>query len=180
MKSALLGTLSVLFFAASMASAQTTPPVKMGLWQSTETTLISGFSLPPQVAAELKRLGRSLPDQTPHTAVYESCLTPTSWQKQLGLANPPHNQDCVTSNRKSSASETSFDITCKGRTYTATGHWDVTFPDREHMHGVGKMSGGATAPGAQPISTNTTFDSHFVSASCGDVQPGSSKILSEN
>lgn len=180
MKIGIIGFLGMLFLSAGIAAAETTPPIKMGLWQSTETTVISGFSLPPQVAAELKRLGRSLPGQTPHTAVYESCLTEAQWQKELEMAGASRKQDCTTSNMKNSAKSLSFDITCKNSHYATAGHWDVGFPDTEHMHGVGTMRGEAAAQGAQAVSTNTTFDSHYVGASCGSVQPGTSKVLEQN
>lgn len=178
MKIRTIGTLGALVLTAGLVAAQTTPPIKMGLWKITETTKMSGFSLPPQAAAELKQMGRSLPGQTPHTAVYESCWTKAQWQKDL--VGAPHKKDCSVTNRKISTSEISTDVTCKFGNYVTSGSWDVHILDREHTHGVGQMKSTSTASGKQGMSTNTTFDSQFISASCGDVQPGKHKLLKHN
>jgi hypothetical protein len=70
----------ILCCAAAAAGAQAAapvipPPVKMGLWESTITTQMSGFQLPLDVVAKLQAMRRPVPGG-PHTIVSQSCMTP--------------------------------------------------------------------------------------------------------
>src|SRR6516225_4402318 len=57
----------------AQAPTLTAPPIKMGLWQTTTTSTMSGITLPPEVVARLQAAGRPVPGSQPHTTVTQSC-----------------------------------------------------------------------------------------------------------
>jgi hypothetical protein len=171
----------LLFCAVGIASAQTAapsapPPVKMGLWETAVTTQMSGFQLPPDVVAKLQAMGRTVPGG-PHTVVSQSCLTPAQWQKDMEQMNDPRNKDCTIAKREIDTRKYSFDVTCRSEHSATSGHWDIQFVDDEHTHGSGHMKADMTGPNPQNITIDMMIDAHYAGAACGDVQPGSPKII---
>jgi hypothetical protein len=173
----------LILFAAATASAQTDalpvtpPPMKMGLWETTITSQMTGFQLPPDVVAKLQAMGRQVPGG-PRTVVTQSCLTPTQWQKDFEQINKPQNSECTTSKREADTHNFAFDISCKSqRGMIMNGHWEVHYVDDAHSHGSGHMAADSTGPNGQPFSMDMTIDAHYVGADCGDIQPGTPKIL---
>lgn len=162
---------------AAGAQSTTPPPVKMGLWETTVTSQMSGFQLPPDVVARLKAMGRSAPGG-PHTAVSQGCLTPEEWQKSMEKMSQPASGDCTITHRQMETRKFSVDVSCKSEHGgTTTGHWEIQATDDEHSHGSGHMASDAAGPNGQHFTMDMTINSHFVSASCGDVKPGSAKII---
>lgn len=162
---------------AAVAQSTTPPPVKMGLWETTVTSKMSGFQLPPDVAAKLKAMGRSVPG-SPHTTVSQGCLTPDEWQKSMENMSKPSSSDCTITHRQLEARKFSVDVSCKSQNGgTTTGHWEMQATDDEHSHGSGHMTSDAAGPNGQHFSMDMTIDSHFLSANCGDVKPGNAKII---
>ncbi|HTV05789.1 MAG TPA: DUF3617 domain-containing protein [Acidobacteriaceae bacterium] len=168
---------------AGVAGAQTAvnpdtpPPVKMGLWETQVTSQIAGITLPPDVIARLKQMGRPIPGEA-HTTVTQSCLTPEEWRKSLEGMNKPQNSDCTIDKREVNEKKFSFDLSCKTeRGMTMTGHWEMNVVDDEHAHGSGSMTGDQPGPNGQNFSATTTIDSHYLGASCGDVKPGEPKVV---
>lgn len=170
----------IIFCAAVAASAQTpsAPPVKMGLWETTVTSQMSGFQLPPDVVARLKAMGRSAPG-APHTVVTQGCLTREEWQKSMEDMNRAGNKDCTTTNKDIQPRKFSVDISCKSQQGTVTGHWEMQMIDDEHGHGSGHMKSDSTGPNGQAFSMDMTMDSHFLRSDCGDVKPGDAKIIKQ-
>jgi Protein of unknown function (DUF3617) len=155
------------------------PPIKMGLWENKTTSQISGFTLPPDVVARLQAAGRPIPGG-PRTTVMQSCLTPQEWQESMEHMNDP-NRSCVISNRKISDGKWSFDMSCTTqRGMTMSGHFEALITDDEHAHGSAHMKADGVGPNGQTFTSEMTFDSHRLSADCGDIQPGSPKIISNS
>src|SRR3954452_18282701 len=102
----------------------TTPPMRMGLWETTSTVKMSGAAMPQ---------GMSMANMT--TKV-RSCLTPESYARALG--NSERQKDCVRSNEVWTSNHFAFDLACKSG--GATGHFDMTFESKESGHGVMHLS----------------------------------------
>lgn len=175
----------LMFCAVAAASAQTAapptapPPVKMGLWETSVTSQMSGFQLPPDMVAKLQAMGRPVPGG-PHTVVTQACLTVAQWQKDMEQMNKPRNSDCTITRKESDAREFAFDISCKSeRGTTMSGHWEMHFVDDEHSQGSGHMKNDTAGPNGQTFAMDMTITAHFVSADCGDVQPGTPKVLNQ-
>jgi hypothetical protein len=130
----------------------TTPPMKMGLWETTSTVKMSGAALPG---------GMKLPGST---VKVRACMTPESYAKNLGAAQ--NQQDCTRSNEKWTLKGYSFDLACKRG--NATGHADITFEGMEAAHSVIHLS---MNMGSGSMDMDSTADAHFVSADCGAITP---------
>ena len=170
-----------LSFTAFVAHGQTPPPIKMGLWEGSTTITMQGMQIPPDVAARLQAMGRPVPG-APHTVVSQSCLTPDEWRKSFADVNRHGTMECTTSNMVQDEHQLSFDESCTSpRGGTLEGHIKLTFDDSEHTRGEMHMKGTVPtgASGAQPLTSDMTISSHFLSADCGDIKPGSPKILKD-
>src|ERR1700761_1248572 len=115
----------------AQAPTLTAPPIKMGLWQTTTTSTMSGITLPPEVIARLQAAGRPVPGSQPHTTVTQSCATQEKWQKMF--TDLQQSKDCQFSNVKQSSAAMSADVTCKSMdgSRASTGHIDVTYVSSE-------------------------------------------------
>ena len=103
-----------------------TPPVKMGLWESTASN------------------GRGVSYKT------RSCFTNESYQTEM--AKMP--AGCAASNQTWTSHSFTADVACTMREATSTGHVDVQFPDTETIHSTINIS--MTAQGQTiPISFTT-------------------------
>jgi hypothetical protein len=83
-----------------------TPPVKMGLWESTATN------------------GRGAGFKT------RSCFTNESYQKDMAKMPP----GCTISNQAWTSHSFVADVACTMRDTASTGHIDVQFPDTQTIH----------------------------------------------
>ncbi|HEY4010057.1 MAG TPA: DUF3617 family protein [Acidobacteriaceae bacterium] len=123
------------------------PPIKMGLWEADISTA-RGTALKTR-----------------------SCLTPQSYREELAHMPP----GCSLSNVQTSSSGMSGDVSCTMQDgLTSSGHIAAQFPDMGTVHvtiNITMTMQGHTMPIA------ITSDSHFVSADCGDIQPGRSKVI---
>jgi len=180
MKKFIGSALSVLTLAATAAVAQTSsstpPPIKMGLWRNTVTASMTGVQIPPDVAARLKAMGRSLPTGEPHTSITESCLTPEKWREMLNHMQP--NEDCKESNQHQDSSGMSTDLACKssdGRTHS-TGHIEASFASAEKVRGKAHME--MVMPSQpQPIVMDMHFESVYQGSDCQGISPDEPKVV---
>jgi hypothetical protein len=176
---AVLAALALCCHAGAVAKAQdmpATPPVKMGLWESTIVSNIGGITIPPDVAARLQAMGRQVPGG-PHTVVTQSCMTKDEWAKAFEKMNSNSENKCTYTNRTITAQKISFDMSCASeRGGVFTGHFEMLIDDEEHSHGTAHMKGEG-GQRAQPMTIDTTMTSHYLSADCGEVKPGDAKIL---
>lgn len=165
--------------AQTKVNTNTPPPVKMGLWQTSVTSHLQGVHLPPMVVEQLKQMNRPVPGE-PQTTVTRSCLTPEQWRKSLeGVTRPP-NSNCTVDKHEVNERNFSFDISCKtGNEISMTGHWEMHVVDEEHAQGSGEMKSDQRGPNGQNYTSTTKIDSHFVSASCGDVAPGHPQVVQQ-
>jgi len=85
-----------------------TPPVKMGLWETTITNTIGGIQIPPDIAAKMQAMGRPVPGSTPQTVVTHSCMTKEEWAKGFEKMNSNESK-CTYSNRTITSEKISFD-----------------------------------------------------------------------
>ena len=128
--------------------AITPPPIKMGLWDATLTNSL--------IAKTLKT---------------RSCITPQSYQDAVAHVPP----GCTMTNKTQTPTHISADVSCTLEHGGATtGHVEVEMPDPATVRS--KIDLSINVQGKIMPMTLTT-DSHFVSADCGDVAPGQSKVI---
>jgi hypothetical protein len=165
------------YSAAYAQDAAPPPPVKMGLWQSNVTTTMTGFQIPPDVAARLEAMGRKVPGATPQTTVTQSCLTPEEWAKSFAQLNN-NDAKCTYTNRTITPQKMSFDMSCASEHGSVfAGHFEMFVDDAEHTHGSAHMKSEGGGPNGQPIEMNSTLTTHYLGADCGSVKPGDAKII---
>lgn len=92
--------------APSPLNLPSTPPVKMGLWETTASN------------------GRGASYKT------RSCFTNESYQKDMAKMPP----GCTISNQAWTPHSFTADVACTMREASSTGHVDVQFPDTETIH----------------------------------------------
>lgn len=120
----------------------------MGLWEATITNSL--------IAKTLKT---------------RSCVTPESYQDAMAHIPP----GCTMTNKTQTQTHISGDVSCTlEHGGTTTGHVEVEMPDPTTVRS--KIDLSLTVKG-QPMPMTLTTDSHFVSADCGDVAPGQSKVI---
>jgi len=125
-----------------------TPPMKLGLWESTSTTQMTmpGMDMPPR------------------TTKAQICYTADSWAKTLAQSG---RSDCSVTNQSFSGNGYSADISCPKS--GSKGHISSTWSS--HESGEGKMHMEMNNAGHSGT-VDVTTTSHFVSSDCGAVKPG--------
>ncbi len=163
---------ATVLFALALIAAQAVcaqdiapPPIKMGLWQNEVTTTMTGMENSPAAAHMASE----------HTSVHQSCLTPETWQRDLSKMRE-QKSECTRTNVHQDAHALTFDESCTSGQFTTVVHFEATFEGGEHMHGIATArTTGAAFP--QGMTMNMHMNSHFVSADCGDVKPGETKMI---
>ena len=154
------------------------PPVKMGLWETHVTSQVKGIVLPPDVIERLKQMGRPLPGAA-HTTVTRGCLTPEEWRQELEAMNKPSDAKCTVTRHTDNVNSISFDVSCKTGEGTLNGHWEMHIIDDEHAHGSGHMTSDQTGPNGQSFTADSTIDTRYLGADCGDVKPGPARVMKQ-
>jgi hypothetical protein len=155
--------------------AQAAPPVKMGLWQGTTVTKMSGLNLPPDVVAKMKEMGRPVPGAEPTTMEMQSCLTPEKWKEMFTKAQS--NENCKIANLKQDSSGMSADVVCaSARGGTGKGHFEMSFISPEKVHGTMHMEM-VSEQRPQPIVMDMTIDNAYQGADCKGVSPDTPKMI---
>jgi len=153
---------------------------KVGLWEYTVTTEISGMPAMPVPQIPPEALASMTPEQRarvegmmkggarPNTM--RVCLTRESLSKGLAANNSPNNS-CTTKVLSSSDSKQVVHMECTQEhgktTTTTTGDWTIERTDAEHIKGIASMK----FSGDRPMETKLTLNGKWVSADCGDVKP---------
>jgi Protein of unknown function (DUF3617) len=143
---------SALIGGALMLQMPATPPMRMGLWETTSNFTMTGVQMPPGMATGNQ------------TVKARQCFTPETWAKALGASQ--RQQSCTRSNEVYGANHYSFDVSCPNS--GTTGHFDMTFESKESGHATLHMD---MNNNGHAMSMNSTIESHFVSADCGNVSP---------
>lgn len=160
-----------LFFCAAVASAQLDnlgpPPVKMGLWQSTVTSQMSGM---PNMPA-------GIPASKP--IVSQSCMTADDWQKgmtQMQQDLQREKMQCSNVKLQHNGNQYLFDEQCGANGYNTTIHIEWNIDDQENMHGSSNAQiSGAGMPAGMTM--HGTMTSKYLSSDCGSIKPGESKVI---
>jgi hypothetical protein len=131
--------------AATFFQAPATPPMKMGLWESTSTAKVQQ------------------PDGTEKSTIrtYRNCVTETNWLTQMG---PTAKEACPKANEVWTKDSYSFDVACQGKPKMAS--VSVHFDNLETQHIHLQIF---AAPDGTPMKVDMGGETHWVSAACGDV-----------
>jgi hypothetical protein len=156
MKTILVAGTSLLI-AAFFQGPPTTPPIKMGLWESSGMVKMSGVDMPPAMAGFANR-----------NMVVRMCFTAESYQKSMAAQQ----KDCVRSNEHWGAKAWSFDLSCRaGKT---NGHVEMQFDSPENVHGKVHMT---TDAGGHSMTIDTDSTMHYLASDCGSVKPDNPQIV---
>lgn len=162
--------------ASCVAQAPSTPPVKMGLWQGTTVSKMTGLQLPPEVAEKMKAMGHSVPGAEPRTIETQSCLTAEKWKEMFGKLNEDR-ESCKIENLKQDSSGMSADMVCNStRGGNGKGHLEVSFISTEKVHGTMHMEM-MTQRQPEPIVIDMTFDSTYQGSDCKGISPDTPKVI---
>lgn len=175
----LLG-LVVLFPLAMQSDMKITPlDVKVGLWETTVTSTMTGLpampsipdsalaQMPPEQRAKIEEMIKERTGGKPTTT--RSCLTKDKLEKTNPFENGP--KMCTYTIVSSTSSKLEMKTECTQNDMKMTGDIVVEAVDSENVKGSVHMNstGGKTASsGAMNISS--TFTSKWLGAACGDVQ----------
>jgi len=132
-----------------------TPPMKMGLWEQTTVLnmTMTGAKMPP-----------GLP--TNQTVKSRSCYTEESWANLLSGSN----KSCKFSNVSVTATHFSMDGSCAVMKI----HVDGDFTNKEAGHGKVHLE---MATPQMNMTSDSTFESHFISSDCGTLAPGKTLMM---
>ena len=143
------------FFVTALFQLPSTPPVKMGLWETNGTMKMIMPSMPS-----------GMPGMGPRASKVRACLTPESYAKALA---GQQRSDCVRSNESITPKQYIFDLSCHGG--KETGHVEMYFDSHESAHSTVHMN----ASGGMTIDSTST--STFVSSDCGSITPDKPQIV---
>jgi hypothetical protein len=155
---------------------------KVGLWETTSTTEISGMPAMPQIPEE--QLAKMPPEQRarieammkgrgaggPRTNTSKSCVTRESLEKAMAFGQ--NEESCTRKVISSSSSKQEIHIECTRGKSTMTGDLTIERQDGEHAKGSMVMK---SAGSERPIDMKMSFTSKWLSADCGDVKPITAK-----
>jgi len=141
---------------AGFLQAPSTPPMKLGLWETAGTTTMQmpGMTMPP-----------------PRPVKTRVCVTAETWAKSFGSAGD-RMAGCTRSNESYGAKHYSFDLSCPATNGTA--HFEIDFSSEESGHGKLHLE---MNPNGRHAVVDTVLDTHFVSADCGPLAPGKAQIV---
>ncbi len=134
---------------------------KVGLWNVTSSVAIT---LPPELAAEMKKSGTVMPTKP---VTVQMCMS----REEVESNAPPHIDSgatgCVTKLVSQSASAMRANVVCSGQ-LKGSGSIAVAYQGAEHYSGSYNFKG--TSYGSSTNMT-TTFKGDWVKADCGKVKP---------
>ena len=137
---------------------------KAGLW-NTSTVMNMAMAMPPEVMAQMKKAGMSMP--AAQTITTQICMT----QAEVDSDKPPqmgkNDTGCDSHVTKQTASSMAADMVCTGQ-MKGTGHIEVSYSSAEHYTGSYAFHGSVED---HPSNLSTTFKGDWVKADCGAVKP---------
>jgi hypothetical protein len=166
-----LGTTAMITGLTAALVAQGAPKinVKMGLWEVTSTTNMTGNvpmpdtsqMTPQQAAAVQAAMGSAM---GPHSSTVKQCLTKEKYDQ--GMLTDQKN--CKTTISTNTATVLEVQMACEqGRGGTMNGVMHFEAPTPETMAGTFK---GSTSMGTQTMNITGTYAGKWVSADCGSVK----------
>ena len=143
---------------ASFFQLPTTPPMKLGLWETAGTTT-------------MQMPGMNMPPQPPRSVKTRVCVTAETWAKAFASASD-RTAGCTRSNESYGASHFSFDMSCPAM--SSSGHFEMDFSSGDSGHGKMHMD---MSPQGHHAIVDVVLNSHFVSSDCGALAPGKSQVI---
>jgi hypothetical protein len=169
----------MLLSAAALPAQEIKPfDVKLGLWETTTSTDMSGMAMPtmPQIPPEV--LSQMPPEQrarveammkgrggSPRSMTVKSCITKDTLSR--GSAFGQSDKSCTLTVVSSTATKQVLHMDCTRDNNHMTGDMTIERVDAEHVKGTSVIK----AEGEHAISMKSSFETKFVSADCGDVKP---------
>ena len=144
------------FLLSGLFQLPPTPPMKLGLWESTGTTTMQmpGMNMPP-----------------PRPVKTRVCVTADTWAKSFGNTSD-RMAGCTRSNESYGAKHYSFDLSCPAMNGSA--HFEMDFTSDDSGHGKLHMD---MNPNGHHAIVDSVLNSHFVSSDCGSLAPGKSQVV---
>jgi hypothetical protein len=177
MRSRILIALFAFCLLAQLAGAQIKPlDVKLGLWEVTSTSLMTGLpGIPPDVLAKLPADQRAKMEAAmgaraggaPKTTAQKVCITREKLDKENAFGEDRKN--CTRTVVTSSASKLEMKVQCtEEHNMTMNGTIHVEALNSETVKGSVRMTSG-TGNG-QTMNVNSDFTSRYLGPACGDVK----------
>jgi hypothetical protein len=173
----LLGVAFLFPFVMQSGSSITPLSVKVGLWETTVTSNMSGMpmpTIPDSVLAQMSpeqraKIQQAMQEQNGKPITTKSCLTKEKLQNTNPFQKAP--QGCTFTVLSSSGSKMEVKIECVRNGMTMTGSTVVTANDSENVKGTVHMNmAGSTGSTANGMKMDSSFTSKWLGSSCGDVK----------
>lgn len=149
--------------------------VRLGLWETTVTSTMSGLpTIPDSALAQMPpeqraRIQQMIEERNGKPTTTKSCLTKDKLQNSNPFQKAP--QGCTYTVVSSSGSKMEVKMECVRNGMTMTGNVSVTASNSENVKGTVHMnttSGNGAAGNGMKM--ESSFTSKWIGSSCGDVQ----------
>lgn len=171
----LLGVAFLFPFVMQSGSSITPLNVKLGLWETTVTSTMSGLptipdsalaQMPPEQRAKIQQM---IEERNGKPTTTKSCLTKDKLQNSNPFQKAP--PGCTYTVVSSSGSKMEVKMECVRNGMTMTGNVVVTASDSENVKGTVHMNTTSTSGGpSNGMKMDSTFTAKWLGSSCGDVQ----------
>ena len=166
-------TIAVFLMPALCWSADTVTPldVKLGLWEATSTSQISGAppipdsilqKLTPEQRSKMEAMAKAREAKGPQKSTQQSCVTKETLTQAMafGEGNASH---CTHTVLRSSGRAQDVKFTCGDAGMKSTGEIHVEAADREHVTGTSTMN---AAGGGNNMNVKVNFTAHWIGSDC--------------
>jgi hypothetical protein len=156
--------------------------VKLGLWETTSTTEMSGMAMPAMPQIPPDALSRMPPEQrarieammkgrggSPRTATVKSCITKDTLAQAGAFGQS--DKSCTMKVVSSTPAKQVMHMDCTRENNHMTGDITIDRVDAEHVKGLSSIK----SEGEHAVTIKSTFETKWLSSDCGDVKPISPK-----
>jgi hypothetical protein len=170
---------TLLLTSAALPAQEIKPfDVKLGLWESTLSTEMSGMAMPtaPQIPPDA--LSRMPPEQrarveammkgrggSPRSMTVKSCITKETLSRAGAFGQP--DKSCTMTVVSSTPTKQVLHMDCTRDNNHMTGDTTIERVDAEHVKGTTLIK----SEGEHAINMKSNFETKFLSSDCGDVKP---------
>jgi hypothetical protein len=171
----LLGLLVAIPFAMQSGSSIQPMNVKLGLWETTITSTMTGLpaipdsalaQMPPDQRAKIEQM---IQERNGKPTTTKSCLTKEKLQNTNPFQKAP--PGCTYTVLSSTGSKMEVKMECVRNGMTVTSNIAVTASDPENVKGTVHMNTTSSdAGGSGAMKMDSTFTSKWLGSACGDVQ----------
>lgn len=172
--------LSLLLLSSAALPAQDIKPfdIKLGLWETSTTTEMSGMPampampqippetlarMPPEQRARMEAMMKARSGGKPMAV--KSCITRETLNRSVAFSQ--QDKSCTTKVVSSTPSKQVVHMECTRENTHMTGDMTVERTDAEHAKGTSVMK----MEGDHPTTMKMSFETKWLSADCGDVKP---------